>query len=79
MRSKEDYMRAVKANKQYVISEFEKNRYIAEGYDITDDDGNILAYGKGKSVPYEKYKKVLDELNALKENPLKKVKVAKEV
>ncbi len=72
-------MRAVKANKQYVISEFEKNRYVAEGYDITDDEGNILEYGKGKSVSYEKYKKVLDELDALKESTSKKVKVAKEV
>lgn len=71
-------MRAIKANKQYVISEFEKNRYIAEGYDITDDDGNIIDYGKGKSVAYEKYKEVLDELNALKESSSKK-KTAKEV
>ena len=40
--------------------------YIADGYDIVDDKGNIIAYGRGKTVPYEKYKKVLDELNALK-------------
>lgn len=59
-------MRAIKANKEYAISESEKKRYIEDGYDIVDDKGNIIAYGRGKTVPYEKYKKVLDELNALK-------------
>ena len=59
-------MKAVKANKEYTIAEQELKRYIADGYDIVDDKGNIIAYGRGKTVPYEKYKKVLDELNALK-------------
>lgn len=59
-------MKAVKANKEYTIAEQEQKRYIADGYDIVDDKGNIIAYGRGKNVPYEKYKKVLDELNALK-------------
>nr|DAF53217.1 MAG TPA: HeH/LEM domain [Siphoviridae sp. ctrap8] len=59
-------MKAVKANKEYTIAEQEQKRYIADGYDIVDDKGNIIAYGRGKIVPYEKYKKVLDELNALK-------------
>lgn len=59
-------MKAVKANKEYTIAEQEQKRYIADGYDIVDDKGNIIAYGRGKTVPYEKYKKVLDELNAFK-------------
>ena len=59
-------MKAVRANKEYTIAEQEQKRYIADGYDIVDDKGNIIAYGRGKTVPYEKYKKVLDELNALK-------------
>lgn len=59
-------MKAVKANKEYTIAEQEQKRYIADGYDIVDDKGNIIAYGRGKTVSYEKYKKVLDELNALK-------------
>lgn len=59
-------MKAVKANKEYTIAEQEQKRYIADGYDIVDDNGNIIAYGRGKTVPYEQYKKVLDELNALK-------------
>lgn len=57
-------MKAVKANKEYTIAEQEQKRYIADGYDIVDDKG--IAYGRGKTVPYEQYKKVLDELNALK-------------
>lgn len=59
-------MKAVKANKEYTIVEQEQKRYIADGYDIVDDKGNVIAYGRGKTVPYEQYKKVLDELNALK-------------
>lgn len=59
-------MKAVKANKEYTIAEQEQKRYIADGYDIVDDKGNIIAYGRGKTVSYEKYRKVLDELNALK-------------
>lgn len=59
-------MKAVKANKEYTIAEQDKNRYIAEGYDIVDDDGHVIAYGRGKTVAYEVYKKVLDELNELK-------------
>lgn len=60
-------MKAVKLNKEYTISEQEKARYIAEGYDIVDAEGNVIAYGRGKTVPYEEYKKLRDELNALKE------------
>ena len=59
-------MKAVKANKEYTISEQVQKRYIADGYDIVDDEGRIIAYGRGKTDPYEQYKKVLDELNALK-------------
>lgn len=29
-------MRAIKANKEYAISESEKKRYIEDGYDIVD-------------------------------------------
>ena len=49
-------MKAVKANKEYTISEQVQKRYIADGYDIVDDEGRIIAYGRGKTVPYEQYK-----------------------
>ncbi len=48
-------MKALKGNKVYTISESEKTHYIASGFDIHDDEGNIIAYGQGKTVPYEKY------------------------
>lgn len=48
-------MKAFKGNKVYTIGESEKAHYIALGFDIQDDDGNTLAYGRGKTVPYERY------------------------
>lgn len=48
-------MKALKGNKVYTIGESEKAHYIALGFDIQDDDGNTVAYGRGKTVPYEQY------------------------
>ncbi len=59
-------MTAEKDNKVYTIDESTKDRYAAEGYDIRDDDGKVIAYGKGKTVPYEEYQRVLQELESLK-------------
>ena len=59
-------MTAEKDNKVYTIDESMKDRYVAEGYDIKDDDGSVIAYGKGKTVPYEIYQKVLQELEMLR-------------
>ncbi|UMZ01814.1 hypothetical protein H8S51_008975 [Roseburia rectibacter] len=59
-------MTAEKDNKVYTIDESMKNHYAAEGYDIKDDDGNVITHGKGKTVSYEEYQKVVQELEALK-------------
>ena len=48
-------MKALKNNKVYTISEKEKAHYIALGFDIRDDEGNVIAHGQGKTVPYEQY------------------------
>lgn len=48
-------MKALKDNKEYTIDETQKTHYIALGYDIRDEEGNVIAYGQGKTVPYEKY------------------------
>jgi hypothetical protein len=53
-------MFAVKANRQYTITEAESGRYQDEGYDILADDGKVLKTGKGKTVPYAKYQEALD-------------------
>ena len=59
-------MKAVKGNKVYTIDESTKARYQAEGFDILDDSGKVIAAGKGKNVSYEEYLRVLQELEALK-------------
>lgn len=59
-------MTAEKANKVYMITEEQMEAYRTEGYDIRDD-GRIVAYGAGKSVPYEEFAKVCAENKGLKE------------
>lgn len=58
-------MQAVKGNKVYTIGESEKARYIAMGYDITEGE-EIIAYGKGKTVAYDEYAKLLKENETLR-------------
>lgn len=55
-------MRATKGNKVYEVTEDQKQFYIDCGYDILDDEGNAISYGRGKTVPYEQYAKLQDEL-----------------
>lgn len=59
-------MKATKGNKTYTITEQEKKRYQDAGYDIQDDTGKTIAYGRGKTVPYEDYAKLQAENDALK-------------
>ncbi|WP_346868043.1 hypothetical protein [Clostridium sp. UBA1353] len=66
-------MKATKGNKVYTIDETQKESYAAQGYDIADDDGNIIKYGAGKSVSYEKYKE-LEDKNIELEKEIKKLK-----
>ena len=62
-------MKATKGNKVYTIDETQKAMYQAQGYDITDDVGNIIEYGAGKLVSYEKYKTLEEKVLKLeKEN-----------
>ena len=48
-------MTAVKENRVYTITETDAESFRKEGYDIYDDNGELIAYGLGKSVPYDKY------------------------
>ena len=66
-------MKATKGNKVYTIYETQKAMYQAQGYDITDDAGNIIEYGAGKSVSYEEYK-TLEERALKLEKENKKLK-----
>lgn len=67
-------MKAVKENREYTISGTEKDYYNAKGFDILDDSGGVIAYGKGKTVSYDEYARVVKELEALKAD--KKTKAA---
>lgn len=58
-------MKAVKGNKEYDIADTQKSGYQAAGFDIKNDDGETIAYGKGKTVPYDEYLQLMKEKEAL--------------
>lgn len=60
-------MTAEKGNKVYLIDEKEKSSYQAQGFDIKDDDGKLIASGKGKTVAYEDHLKACKEIERLHE------------
>lgn len=60
-------MTAEKGNKVYRISENAAKDYQNMGFDIRDDGGNIVAYGRGKTVPYETYAAAVEEAQDWKE------------
>lgn len=60
-------MRAVKGNREYTIDETQKKGYQDSGFDILGDDGNVIAYGRGKTVPYDDYMKAVKEIGRLQE------------
>lgn len=60
-------MIAVKANRQYTITEADIDAFVKEGYDIYDTQGNIIRYGTGKSVSFDKYASLMKDYEALME------------
>lgn len=69
-------MRAVKANKEYVIEESQKKFYQDAGFDILDETGKTIAYGRGKTVPYATYAEAVNALaEANAENAALKARV----
>ena len=61
-------MKASKDNKVYTIDVAQKEYYIAQGYDISDDEGNIVSYGAGKSVSYKEYEELKTKYEELEKN-----------
>lgn len=59
-------MRAEKENRVYTISNNQVSDYQSRGFDVYNDDGNIVVYGKGKTVLYEDYMSLQSENDALK-------------
>lgn len=67
-------MKAIKGNKSYTVNtEAEANAYVAQGYDVYEDNGTLKEYGVGKTVPLEKFSAVEKE-NAKLKAELKKLK-----
>ena len=60
-------MRAVKGNREYTIDETQKKGDQDGGFDILDDSGTVLAYGRGKTVPYDDHMKAVKEIGRLQE------------
>lgn len=59
-------MKAVKGNKEYIIDETQKKSYQDMGYDIIGETGAVVAYGRGKTVPYGDYMTLKAENEELK-------------
>ena len=60
-------MLAVKENREYTINDTDVQSFANEGYDVFDDKGNLIAYGKGKTVSYDKYMKVVEQTERLQD------------
>lgn len=58
-------MRAVKANREYQITEADISSFVKEGYDIYDDNGVLVRHGAGKTVTFEKYAQLLGNYEKL--------------
>lgn len=58
---------AVKGNREIPINnEAEKDALVKQGYDIVDENGNLIVAGRGKTVSYEQFSAVQAENEALK-------------
>lgn len=69
-------MYAKKANKVYRVDDVTKEGYLKQGYDICDDEGNIIEHSPQATVPYAEYEKLRKELEELKETTTKRKKTA---
>lgn len=58
-------MLAAKGNKEYTIDESQQKFYQDSGFDIKDENGDIVAYGRGKTVPYDEYMAATKEVERL--------------
>lgn len=55
-------MKAIKENREYTITEADVTSFKNEGYDIYDDNGKLVAYGTGKTVSFEQYARIVEQL-----------------
>lgn len=61
-------MKAKKENKIYQINtDQEKQRYLKEGFDVYDDDGNVQEYSPQKKISYSEYIRAVKEIEHLQD------------
>lgn len=60
-------MKAAKGNREYTIDESQQKAYQDTGFDILNDSGEVIAYGKGKTVPFDEYMQAVKEIERLQE------------
>lgn len=53
-------MKAIKENKVYTVDEVSKESYLARGFDICDDEGNVIERSPSASVSRAEYDELLD-------------------
>lgn len=58
---------AIKGNKEVVIDEKEKQLYLNTGYDIYNEELELVQASTTKVITYTDYQAVVDELKAVKE------------
>ena len=57
-------MKALKDNKVYTVDEQSKGTYLAQGYDIYDDDGNLIEHSPRTSITVAEHEKIVSDLKA---------------
>lgn len=55
-------MEARKENKVYKINEQQKKTYLQQGFDIYDEDGNVIEHTPLKKIKYSDHLKIVNEL-----------------
>lgn len=58
-------MKAIKDNKEYTVTNESKQHYIDTGFDIVDENGDIIEYGRGKMVSLEEHNQALERIKEL--------------
>ena len=55
-------MKAKKENKVYNINEIQKQAYLKEGFDIYEDNGELIEYSPKKTITYNEHIKIVNKL-----------------
>jgi hypothetical protein len=58
-------VKAIKDNKEYTVTNESKQHYIDTGFDIVDENGEIVEYGRGKMVSLEEHNQALERIKEL--------------